>query len=83
MGVGGIWIETSVLYLINHIHAIGEERILDTVEFIAYYQCFKFNAKFVGEHAALGEKFKAHIGYFAMLILAIYYEIVVVVHDSI
>lgn len=82
MGVGSIRIEASILHLIDHIHPVREKRILDSVEFVAYYQRFEFHTELVGEHTALGEKFKTHVGYLAMLILAIYYEIVVVVHDS-
>ena len=79
-GVGQrrVGIQTLVLHLIYSVHSVGEQLILDIFQIVAGHYSLELDAQLVGQRAALGEQLKAHVGHFTVLILAIYYEVVLV-----
>ena len=81
MGVGGVGIETLVLYLIYNVGAVGEELVFDPVELVAHDKSLQLHAKLAGKLATLGEEFKADIGHLAILVFAINYQVVIILHD--
>ena len=71
MGIGGVWIQTGIFYLVHHIGSVGEELILDAVELVADDEGLEFHAELVGQLTALGEQFQAHIRHLAFIVFAI------------
>lgn len=80
MGVGGIGIEALVGHFIHYVGTIGEKLVFHPVEIVAYYDGLEFHAELRCELAAFGEKFEAYVGHFAVLKLAIYNEVVLILH---
>ena len=80
MGGGNIRIETLVLYLIHCVNAVGKQLVFNICEVVTNHYGFELHSKLGGKFAPFGEKFKAYVGHFAVLKLAIYYEIVIVGH---
>ena len=80
MRVGGVGVETLVLYFIYGIGTILEECLLDIAELIADHDGFELYAECVGELTPFGEKFEADIGHVSVVVLAVNYEIVFVGH---
>ena len=81
MRIGGVGIEAFVGHFVNHVGTVGENLVFHAVEVVADYQRFEFHAQLGGELTPFGEEFEAHIGHFAILKLAIYDEIILILHD--
>ena len=80
VGVGGVGIEALVGHFIHYVGTIGEKLVFHPVEIVAYYDGLEFHAELRCELAAFGEKFEAYVGHFAVLKLAIYNEVVLILH---
>ncbi len=78
--IGGIGIKLLILELIDRVGAIFEDLLLHIVKLVADYDCLKLHAEVVGELSSLGQQLKADVGHLAVVVLAIYYEIVGVCH---
>ena len=72
--------QALVLYLIDHVNAIGEQLLLDALELIAQHQRLEAATQAGSQLAALGQQFEADVGDAALVILAIDYQIILVFH---
>ena len=80
MGQRRVREQALVLHLINHVDTIGEQLLLDAVEFVTQHQRLKAAAQTGSQLAALGQQFEADVGNLALVVLAIDYQIILVVH---
>ena len=76
-----IRIKTMILHFIYAVNAIREDLFLDIFQFVACHYCLKFDAELIGKRATFGEEFKADIGHLAILVFAINYQVVIILHD--
>ena len=82
MREGSIRIKALILDLIQLVHTIREYLIFYIFQIIAGHYGLKLDAELVGKLTPLGEKLKAHVGYFAILVFAIYDKVILVCHFS-
>jgi len=80
MRIGSVGIKLLVLKFVDCVGAILEYLLLDIMQLVAYDHCLKFHSEAVGELASLGKQLKADVGHLAVVVFAIYYEIVGVCH---
>ena len=72
MGQGGEGEQAGIVGIVDHIHAVRIQCLFQLLDLASNHNGFQLAAQSVGQFAALGEQFQAHVsnaaffGYFAI-----------------